>query len=126
MSLTATLTIEPSETDAPEAFVARCRLVNRGDQVVGINRAALSSPSLVLEITDAAGKPVLMPPPPVPSASPPNEPLEAAEETTVEFAGFLPSWTEPGTYRARCRYVAGSAEPIHSAWAEFTLSPVRP
>ena len=33
MSLTASLTIEPSEADAPEAFVARCRLVNQGDQV---------------------------------------------------------------------------------------------
>jgi len=126
MSLTATLTIEPSETDAPEAFVARCRLVNQGDQAVGINQAALSSPSLALEITDAAGKPVLLPPPPVPSQSPPIEPLEPAEETTAEFAGFLPSWTEPGTYRARCRYVAGPGEPVHSTWAEFTLSPGRP
>jgi hypothetical protein len=126
MSLTATLTIEPSEADAPEAFVARCRLVNQGDQVVGINRAALSSPSLALEITDATGEPVLLPPPPVPSASPPIEPLEAAAEITAEFAGFLPSWTEPGTYRGRCRYVAGSCEPIHSAWAEFTLRSNRP
>lgn len=126
MSLTASLTIEPSEADAPEAFVARCRLVNQGDQVVGINQAALSSPSLALEITDAAGEPVLLPPPPVPSESPPIEPLEAAEETTAEFAGFLPSWTEPGTYRARCRYAVGSGEPIHSAWAEFILSPGRP
>jgi hypothetical protein len=125
MSLTATLTIEPSEADAPEAFVARCRLVNEGDEVVGINRAALSSPSLALEITDAAGEPVLLPPPPVPSESPPIEPLEAAEKTTAEFAGFLPSWTEPGRYRGRCRYVPGSGEPIHSAWAEFTLRPGR-
>ena len=126
MSLTTSLTIEPSQADAPEAFVAFCRLVNQGDQVVGINRAALSSPSLALEITDAAGEPVLLPPPPVPSASPRIEPLEAAEETTAEFAGFLPSWTEPGKYRARCRYAAGSGEPIHSAWVEFTLSPGRP
>jgi hypothetical protein len=123
MSLTASLTIEPAEADAPEAFVARCRLVNQGDQVVGINQAALSSPSLALEITDAAGEPVLLPPPPVPSESPPIQTLEASEETAAEFAGFLPSWTEPGAYRARCRYAAGSGEPIHSAWVEFTLSP---
>jgi hypothetical protein len=123
MSLTASLTIEPSEADAPEAFVARCRLVNQGDQVVRINQAALSSPSLALEITDAAREPVLLPPPPVPSEPPSIEPLEAAMETTVEFAGFLPTWTQPGTYRARCRYAAGSGEPIHSAWVEFTLSP---
>lgn len=126
MSLTASLTIEPSEADAPEAFVARCRLVNQGYQVIGINRAALSSPSLALEIKDAAGEPVLLPPPPVPSQSPPIEPLEAAEETTAKFAGFLPSWNEPGTYRARCRYAAGPGEPIHSAWVEFTLRPGRP
>jgi hypothetical protein len=126
VSLAASLTIEPFEADAPEAFVARCRLVNQGDQVVGINRAALSSPSLALEITDAVGEPVLLPPPPVPSESPPIAPIGAAEEITAEFAGFLPSWTEPGTYRARCRYVAGSGEPIHSDWVEFTLSHGRP
>ena len=126
MALTASLTIEPSEAGAPERFVARCRFVNQGDEVVGINRAALSSPSLALEITDAAGEPVLLPPPPVPSESPPIESLGPAEETTAAFAGFLPSWTEPGTYRARCRYAAGPGEPIHSDWVEFTLSPGRP
>ena len=86
MSLTASLTIEPSEADAPEAFVARFRLVNQGDDVVRINEAVLLSPSLALEITDATGEPVLLPPPPVPPESPPIEPLEAAEETTAEFA----------------------------------------
>jgi hypothetical protein len=126
MSLTASLTIEPSEADAPEAFVARCRIVNHGDEVVGINQAALSSPSLALEITDAAGEPVLLPPPPVPPQSPPIEALGAAEEATAAFAGFLPSWTEPGRYRARCRYAAGPGEPIHSDWVEFTLIPDRP
>jgi hypothetical protein len=126
MSLTASLTIEPSEADKPEAFVASCRLVNQGDDVVDINQAALSSPSLALEIADAAGERVLLPPPPVPSESPPIESLAAAEETTAAFAGFLPSWTEPGTYRARCRYAAGPGEPIHSDWVEFTLSPGRP
>jgi len=108
-----------------EAFVARIRLLNQGDDVVGINQAVLSSPSLALEITDVAGAPVLLPPPPVPPESPPIEPLEAAQETTAEFAGFLPSWTEPGTYRARSRYVAGSAEPIYSDRVEFILSPSR-
>ena len=122
MSLTASLTIEPSEAGAPEAFVARCRLVNQGDEVVGINRAALSSPSLALEITEVAGEPVLLPPPPVPPQSPPIEPLGAAEGTTATFAGFLPGWTEPGSYRARCRYAAGPGEPTYSDWVEFTLS----
>ena len=125
MSLTASLTIEPSEADMPEAFVAHLRLVNQGDDVVGINQAVLSSPSLALEIVDAAGERVLLPPPPVPPESPPIEPLEAAEETTAEFAGFLPSWSEPGTYRARSRYAAGPGEPIHSDWVEFTLTPGR-
>jgi hypothetical protein len=122
MALAASLWVKPSEAEAPERFVAVCRLANVGDEVVSINVAPLSSPSLALEIRDASGSPVHLPPPPVPPAEPPIERLEAGEGRAAEFAGFLPSWTEPGTYRARCRYVAGPGETVVSDWVEFTLT----
>ena len=122
MTLVASLTIEPSEADAAERFVAVCTLTNAGDEGVTIDVAPLSSPSLALEIQDVAGAPVLLPPPPVPPSEPPMERLEPGRETGAEFAGFLPSWTEPGTYRARCRYVAGSGDPVVSDWVGFRLT----
>jgi hypothetical protein len=122
VTLVASLTIEPSEADAAERFVAVCTLTNAGDEGVTINVAPLSSPSLALEIQDVAGAPVLLPPPPVPPSEPPVERLEPGRETAAEFAGFLPSWTEPGTYRARCRYVAGSGDPVVSDWVGFRLT----
>jgi hypothetical protein len=122
MALVAHLSIEPSEADATERFVAVCRLTNAGDEGVSNNVAPLSSPSLALEIQDTSGSPVQLPPPPVPPAEPPIERLEAGQGKAAEFAGFLPSWTEPGTYRARCRYAAGPGEPVVSDWVEFTLT----
>ncbi len=117
----AGLTIDPPEAGAAEQFVAVVRLTNAGDQGVSINVAPLSSPSLALEIQDVAGGPVYLPPPPVPPSEPPIEWLEPGQGTAAEFAGFLPSWTEPGAYRARCRYVSGPGEPIRSDWVEFVL-----
>ena len=122
MAISARLSIEPSEAEATERFVAVCRLKNEGDEGVSLNAAPLSSPSLALEIEDASGSPVHLPPPPVPPADPPIERLEAGQEREAEFAGFLPSWTQPGTYRARCRYVAGPGEPVVSEWVVFTLT----
>jgi hypothetical protein len=122
VTLVASLTIEPSEADAAERFVAVCTLTNAGDEGVTINVAPLSSPSLALEIQDVAGAPVLQPPPPVPPSEPPMERLEPGQGTAAVFEGFLPSWTEPGTYRARCRYVAGSGDPVVSDWVGFRLT----
>jgi len=122
MTLAASLTIDPSEADTAERFVAICRLINRGDEGVSVNVAPLSSPSLALEIRDTSGSPVLLPPPPVPPATAPIERLDAGQERVAEFAGFLPSWTEPGVYRARCRYVGGPHEPTFSDWVSFRLT----
>jgi hypothetical protein len=122
MTLSAHLSIEPPEADAAERFLAVCRLTNAGDEDVSVNPASLSSPSLALEIQDASGSPVHLPPPPIPPAEPQTELLEAGMGKAVEFAGFLPSWTEPGTYRARFRYMAGPGDPIVSDWVEFTLT----
>ena len=123
MGLVATLTIEPAEADAAELFVATCTLANTGDETLSINVAPLLSPSLLLQIEDAAGAPYYLPPPPVPPSEPPIEPLAAGAVRAASFAGFLPSWTEPGAYRACCRYVAGPGEPIVSDWVEFRLRP---
>jgi hypothetical protein len=122
MDLVARLTIEPPEANAAERFVARCAVTNAGDEPVSINVAPLSSPSLALQIQDALGAPVYLPPPPVPPSEPPIERLEPGQSATAEFAGFLPGWTEPGAYRVRCRYVAGPGEPIVSDWIGFTLT----
>jgi hypothetical protein len=122
VELVASLAIEPPEADAPERFVAACTVKNAGNEAVTINVAPLSSPSLALEIQDATGSPVHLPPPPVPPAEPPIRRLEPGASTAARFAGFLPNWTVPGTYRARCRYVSGPGEPIVSDWVEFTLA----
>ncbi len=122
MALVASLIIDPTEAAAAERFVAACTVTNAGDGDVSINVAPLSSPSLALEIQDATGAPVRLPPPPVPPSEPPIKRLEPGEGTTATFAGFLPSWTEPGAYRARCRYVAGPGEPVVSPWVGFTLT----
>ena len=123
MTLVARLTIEPPEANAAERFVAVCTLTNAGGEGISINVAPLSSPSLALEIQDAAGAPVHLPPPPVPPSVPPTEQLEPGQGTAAHFPGFLPSWTEAGAYRARCRYVPGPGEPIVSNWVAFTLAP---
>ncbi len=52
------------------------------------------------------------------------------ERWPVEYEAFLPSWTPPGEYRVRLRYVgrvAGPAEPertthVVSEWAEFAVA----
>ena len=122
MTLVAGLVIEPPDADAAELFVAVCTVTNAGDEGVSINVAPLSSPSLALQIQDAAGEPVHLPPPPVPRSTPPIERLEPGGKTSAEFAGFLPSWTQPGAYRARFRYVAGPGDPVVSDWVAFTLT----
>ena len=122
MAILASLTIEPPEAAAAEEFVALCTLTNAGEEAISINVAPLSSPSLALEIVAADGAPVYLPPPPVPPSHPPMETLDPGKGTIAEFAGFLPSWIEPGAYRARFRYVAGPGEPILSDWVEFRLA----
>jgi hypothetical protein len=127
VNLQATLTVAPSEATVAERFVATCTLENSGDEAVVINVAPLASPSLALQIEDRDGEPVLLPPPPVPPTSLPIETLAPRQRRVAEFAGFLPSWTPAGTYRARFRYVAGRVGPplfqgsLFSDWVEFRL-----
>jgi hypothetical protein len=127
VNLQATLTVAPSEATAAERFVATCILENSGDESVSINAAPLVSPSLALQIEDRDGETVPLPPPPVPPTTLPIEILAPRQQRVAEFAGFLPSWTPAGTYRARFRYVAGRIGPplfegsLFSDWVEFRL-----
>jgi hypothetical protein len=128
--LAADLTVEPSRTTRREELVARGALQNRGDEPVEIDLAPLGSPSLALEIVDAAGAPVRLPPPPVPRGGGERVFVAPNERRAVEYRGFLPAWTPPGAYRARLRYVGGvrrlnepdrTAE-VASGWAEFLVA----
>ncbi|HRC62228.1 MAG TPA: hypothetical protein PLX85_03285 [Dehalococcoidia bacterium] len=125
IELAARLTVEPAEATVPGDFTARCELHNVGDEEAAINAAPLSSPSLALEVVDAAGELVLLPPPPVPPAVPPVERLGVGEVRVAEFPGFLPAWTPPGRYRVRFRYLGSGpglfAGLIVSTAVEFTL-----
>jgi hypothetical protein len=122
MSLRVELTIEPRAASVPEAFTAVCAVVNAGDIGEEINLAALSSPSLALELRTADGEPVYLPPPPVPSGEPPFARLAPGDRHEASFEGFLPGWTEPGSYEARCRYRSRSVA-IDSPWVPFTVDP---
>ena len=118
--LTAELVVEPTVGRAEE-LTARGTLVNRGADSVAVNLDALSSPSLALEIVDAEGSPVLLPPPPVPQATPSRAELAPGGRHTVEYRGFVPHWTPPGSYRTRLRYVDGPYRVV-SGYVDFALS----
>jgi len=123
--LRATLSIEPPRAARAEDLTARCELANDGDEAAVVNLAALSSPSLALEIIDDRDDAVHLPPPPVPGADVPLVELTPGQRYSTEFAGFLPAWIPPGRYRARCRYVPGTSGgrwlegAVWSDWTEF-------
>lgn len=124
-TLTATLVVDRVPTPDAADLVARCALGNAGDETIIVNLAPLSSASLALELADEHGRPVHLPPPPVPQAEVPLATLPAGESISVDFPGFLPSWTPPGRYRARFRYIPGTStgrweQGNHwSDWVEF-------
>jgi hypothetical protein len=119
--LRAELSVEPMHALRPEEVRAYGRLVNDGEQSVDVDPGPLSSPSLALELADGSGKVLPLPPPPVPGASEPAIALGPGEEHRVDFPAFVPAWFEPGAYRARLRYVSGTAAPVVSDWVEFSL-----
>jgi hypothetical protein len=118
--LSAELVVEPAFGRAEE-LTARGALLNTSADPLEINLDALSSPSLALEIVDAEGSPVLLPPPPVPQATPSRAELAPGGRHTVEYRGFVPHWTPSGSYRTRLRYVDGHRR-IFADWVDFTLS----
>ena len=120
--LEARLTIQPAETRSQEAFVAVATLVNAGARPVTLNLAPLSAPSLALEIEDAQGAPVLLPPPPVPGGEVHTVELAPGQGYTVQFEGFVPQWVLVGTYRVRLKYVYRPAAPSPQEWTGQAVS----
>jgi hypothetical protein len=104
-------------------------LTNDGVIEVKLNLSPLAGPSLALQILDAQGSPVLLPPPPVPGGEPSWAVLAPGESGRFRFAGFVPGWTAPDRYRVRLRYVyrPPSAQPpvwtgeLVSDWADFEV-----
>jgi hypothetical protein len=128
--LEAQLTVRPRQSGRREEFVALVSLGNRGDETVSVNLAPVESPSLALEIVDAAGAPALLPPPPVPRSSATRVRLAPGERHALEYRGFVPQWFAPGNYRVRFRYRYRPATPerdewtgeLSSEWREFTIT----
>ncbi len=81
-------------------------LKNDGDEPVAVDLEVAAIPSLSLEVEDAAGKPVLMPPPPVPRADRSDAwvTLAPGDSREVEIAWTPPAWWASGDYRVRYRY----------------------
>ena len=116
------LTVQPAETRPRDEFVAVGTLVNTGAEPLVLNLSPLSSPSLALEIVDAQGAPVLLPPPPVPGGEVRTVELAPGQGHTVRFAGFVPQWTPFGAYRARLRYVYRPRVPSPREWTGQVVS----
>jgi len=127
--LIADFSIRPAQSSRPEDFTARGEIRNVGGQGLRLNIAPLSSPSLALEIVDAGGERVPLPPPPVPGAMPETR-LAPGESYVFEFSGFVPQWTGKGSYRARLRYLFQPRNPdadqwsgrLFSEWATFEIA----
>jgi hypothetical protein len=127
-ALEAELRVEPATAARREELTAHGALLNVGPEPLALELAPLSSPSLALEIVDAEDAPLLLPPPPVPRADVERVTLGPGERHVVEYRGFVPQWTKPGSYRARLRYLGrvrrddGEPTRIVSAWAEFAIA----
>jgi len=99
-----------------EDTVAEGVLVNTGAEPVEVDLVELSSPSLALEVIDAGGRPVLMPPPPTPGR-PEMVTVTPGGRRLVPFRAFVPSSAAPGRYRVRLRY--GEAR---SRWVDLEVA----
>ncbi len=127
----AHLGIRPAATARVEEIVAHGALVNAGNDALTVNVVPLGSPSLALEVVDAGGSPVPLPPPPVPGGESRAIRLVPGQEYPVEYPGFVPQWTPPGEYRARLRYryrptTAAPGEwtgELTSEWVGFSILP---
>jgi hypothetical protein len=83
--------------------VAEAVLRNDEARTLDLNLAPLASPSLALEVVDAQGAPVLLPPPGVPGGAAERATVRAGGTHSLDYPGFIPSWIDPGRYRARVR-----------------------
>lgn len=123
--MTVHINFDVSATEGcPEALAGHAQFVNDGDVSVTFLPMQVESPSLAMEILDSKGCPVRLPPPPIPDPS--ARPIELAPGAIhqVDYPSFLPSWTEPGQYRVRARFVVAGQEPgaaVLSDWIDITV-----
>jgi len=110
------LTIAPDRAVRREDPVAHGAVINTGSSAVLMPLAPLGSASLALQILDADGAPVPLPPPSVPSADWPVVTLAPGERYAVEYPAFLPQWSPSGGYRVRLRYIARPVSPAADEW----------
>lgn len=115
-TLTATLDVVPTDGAPPEDLTATAVVHNRGGEARSIDVYPLSLPALALEVTDAAATPVALPPPPVPGGETDVVTLAPNERHAIEYRGFVPSGTPPGSYRVRLQYTFRPDDPLPNAW----------
>jgi len=118
--LHAFLTADRRRAARPEEIRAVAELRNAGDTPTEIDPVLISSPSLALEITDDDGRPLLLPPPPLPSEQDSRVILGPGESYRATYRSFLPAWTNRGTYSVRIRY-RGTADPVTSDWLTIAV-----
>ncbi len=114
--LKATLLIRPRQ-GRPAELRAWGTLSNTGTVPIAIDLAPLSSPSLALQIEDAGGARVALPPPPVPGGLTSLVTLAPGEGHTVDLGMFLPSWIGAGRYRVCLHYLSQAGSFSAGAWS---------
>jgi hypothetical protein len=91
---------------------------NAGASTQEVDTLTLRSPSLVLQVRNAAGVRVPLAPPPVPTSERDSmrRELEPGQELTFEYGNPFGSWPPPGRYEVRL-----VAAPLESPWVPFEI-----
>ncbi len=127
--LTVRLESERRRGAVPGEFGCTATITNDGDEGAEVNARQASHPSLVLEVRDAQGRPVLLSPPSAPDAEElaRGETIAPGDSITVEYAGFLDRSLPAGEYAVRyaSRHAATGGsddEPLTSEWLRFEVA----
>jgi hypothetical protein len=133
--LELSLVVHPPLSRMAMSFVAHGTLRNRGPDPVSVNWTLLAAASLALEVRDASGQAVRLPPPPVPGLAAEFSALLPGQICPVEWRAFLPDCSAPGPYQVRFRCFAAPTDPptppgwgstpVTSAWVDFELASSR-
>lgn len=112
------LRVSPARVVEIDDLSIVARVYNGGASALEIDTLALSYPSIVLQIRNAAGVRVALGPPPVPSSqhASTRRVLEPGQELTFEYGSPFGSRPAPGGYEVRL--VATSLE---SSWVPFEI-----
>lgn len=118
------------EQIVPGEFGVRATFTNASDEDAYLNVHQAGHPSLVLEVQDGRGKPVLLPAPSAPDERDlgPPERIAPTDSLSVDYVGFLDRSLSAGTYKVRYHSVypvlGGEADdPLQSDWLEFAVRP---